>query len=216
MKTTAVLCLALCLVSGCTESAGQSIWKLERPDLIGGLTPEVLGSPQSQERDGHRALCFDGRADGLLMPANPILGFPQFTIEVLLRPDGEGPAEQRFLHIQDDLEHRVLMETRAADQAWSLDTFLRSTDADKLTLLDRAKAQPAGRWYWAALVYDGKTMRHFVNGQKQLEGQVAFPPMTAGRISLGVRQNKVSWFKGCLAEVRFTPVAIPAEKLQRP
>jgi len=110
----------------------------------------------------------------------------------------------------------VLMETRVGDGAWSLDTFLRTSDADKLTLLDRAQTQPADRWYWAALVYDGKTMSHYVNGAKQLEGEVAFTPMGPGRISLGVRQNRVYWFKGCIAEVRFARGAIPAARLRRP
>ena len=93
--------------------------------------------------------------------------------------------------------------------------FLRATDADKLTLLDPGKTQPTDRWYWAALVYDGKSMRHFVDGNKQLEGSVAFPPTGPGRISLGVRQNRVHWFKGCIAQVRFTPVALNSRDLQR-
>jgi hypothetical protein len=146
----------------------------------------------------------------------PLAGNTGFTIEILFRPDGDGAAEQRFLHIQDEQEHRVLMETRVADQAWSLDTFLRTSDADKLTLLDRAKSQPTDRWYWAALVYDGETMSHYVNGTKQLEGPVAFAPMGPGRISLGVRLNRVYWFKGCIAEVRFARSAIPAGRLRRP
>jgi hypothetical protein len=32
---------------------------------------------------------------------------------------------------------------------------------------------------------------------------------------VGVRQNKVYWFKGAIKEVRFTPAALAPEKLQR-
>ena len=111
----------------------------------------------------------------------------------------------------------VLIETRVtAQRTWALDTFLRATDADKLTLLDRARAQPTDAWYWAALVYDGRTMAHYVNGEKQLEGPVAFPAMGAGRVSLGVRQNRVHWFKGCIAQVRFSPQALAPAALRRP
>jgi hypothetical protein len=208
--------MALVSATGCAAAPESRVWTLDRPDLVGGFQAEVLGAPRAVASDGRKALCFDGRADGLLVPANPLRGLGQFTIEILFRPDGDGPAEQRFLHIQDEQERRVLIETRVADRSWSLDTFLRATDADKLTLLDRAKVQPTDRWYWAALAYDGTVMRHYVDARLQLEGKVAFPAMGAGRISLGVRQNRVHWFKGCIAEVRFTAGALAAESLQRP
>jgi hypothetical protein len=213
------LCVALSLLAGCATMPAM-VWKLDHVGMIGSFKPEVLGSPRVAEKEGRRAVCFDGKADGLIFPLNPIGapvgGDPAFTIEILLRPDGDGPAEQRFLHIQDEREHRVLMETRVSDRAWSLDTFLRTSDADKLTLLDRTQTQPTDRWYWAALVYDGKTMSHYVNGTKQLEGEVAFVPTVEGTISLGVRLNRVYWYKGCIAEVRFASIAIPAARLRRP
>jgi hypothetical protein len=135
---------------------------------------------------------------------------------VLFKPDGEGPAEQRFLHIQDSQERRVLIETRVTkERTWALDTFLRASDSDKLTLLDPAKVSPGDRWYWVALVFDGKTMSHYVNGDKQLEGPVTFPAMSAGRISLGVRQNRIHWFKGSISQVRFTPAALAPAALKR-
>jgi hypothetical protein len=58
-------------------------------------------------------------------------------------------------------------------------------------------------------------MSHYVNGVLELEGVVAFAPMSAGRTSIGVRQNRVSWFKGAISEVRFTPAALPATRLRR-
>jgi len=54
-----------------------------------------------------------------------------------------------------------------------------------------------------------------VNGELELAGEVAFAPMTTGRTSIGVRQNRVSWFKGAIAEVRFTAVALSADRLMR-
>jgi hypothetical protein len=204
-------------VLGCPISPESRTWRLDQVGTIGGQSPEVLGAPKAESREGHKALCFDGKSDGLFLPVNPIEGWPQFTIQILFLPDGDGPEEQRFLHIQDTTERRVLMETRVdRNRAWSLDTFLRATDTAKLTLLDRAKTQPTDAWHWAALVYDGKTMRHFVNGVPQLEGPVDFPALGPGRISLGVRQNRIHWFKGCIAEVRFTAGALEAKALKTP
>jgi hypothetical protein len=215
MKYLAVLVCLAASVSACAAGSKIEVWKLEKPDVVGGHKSEVLGAPKTMAQTGQRGLCFNGVDDGLILTVNPIQGQGLFSIEILFRPDSDGPAEQRFLHIQDEQEKRVLIETRVADGAWSLDTFLRATDADKLTLLDRAKTSPANRWYWAALVYDGKTMSHYVQGKKELEGAVAFPPMGPGRISLGVRQNRIHWFKGCIAQVRFTPWALAPEALQR-
>jgi hypothetical protein len=87
------------------------------------------------------------------------------------------------------------------------------------TLIDSTKLHPVNKWYWAALVYDGKKMRSYINGQKELEGELDFPAMTKGKISLGVRLNKVNWFKGQIREIRFHPlylmqlVSYPLQKL---
>jgi hypothetical protein len=203
-------------VGGRATATTPLVWDLRELTSIGGHVPEVLGAPASVIEQGHKALRFDGLDDGVFLPVNPIEGWNEFTIEVLFKPDGEGPAEQRFLHIQDDQERRVLIETRVTKlRTWALDTFLRATDSDKLTLLDPAKVSPGDQWYWVALIYDGKTMSHYVNGNQQLAGAVTFPIMSAGRISLGVRQNRIHWFKGCISQVRFTPGALRPAALQR-
>jgi concanavalin A-like lectin/glucanase superfamily protein len=214
--------LWLCLLAtACAHAPAGSpkaiVWNLERVTSIGGLAPEVLGAPKVSSEGRRKSLCFDGKADGLLLPVNPIAGWQRFTIEILFKPDGDGPPEQRFLHIQDEQERRVLIETRVIDPLhWSLDTYLRDSEADKLTLLDKSIVQATDRWHWAALVYDGNTMTDYVDASKQLSGTVIFRPMGAGRISLGVRQNRIHWFKGCIAQVRFMPVALDASELRRP
>jgi hypothetical protein len=150
------------------------------------------------------------------VPANPLQGLAQFTLEALIRPEAGGTPEQRFLHIQDEEASRALMEIRLTDGGWALDTFLFSKKTGKsLPLLDRARLHPTGRWTWVALVYAHGHMTHYINGVKELEGDVDIPPMDAGRISLGVRQNKVYWFKGGIREVRVTSAALAPEQLQR-
>ena len=82
-------------------------------------------------------------------------------------------------------------------------------------MLDKTKLHPADQWTWVALVYANGHMAHYINGVKELEGEVSFTPMLEGKISLGVRQNKVHWFKGSMREVRFHSIALTEENLQR-
>ena len=63
---------------------------------------------------------------------------------------------------------------------------------------------------------NGTTMTQYVDGVRELEGPVAFRPMSPGRMSLGVRLNKVSWYQGCIREVRYTPRALAASELRKP
>ncbi|MBD0295254.1 MAG: LamG domain-containing protein [Flavisolibacter sp.] len=193
------------------------IWKLENPALVGGFKPEILGSPQIVRDNTGIALSFDGIDDGLIVPVNPVAGWKKFTVEVLFKPAADGPTAPRFVHFQDDEGNRGTIETRVTPQGqWYLDTFLRNGKTEKgLTLIDSTHLHPCGQWYWAALVYDGTKMTHYVNGIKELEGQIELGPMRAGQISLGVRLNQVNWFKGLIREIRFHSVALKSKALQR-
>lgn len=192
------------------------IWQLDDPAKIGGHTTEVLGAPRVVAEQGAKALVFNGRSDGVFVPVNPVAGWAQFTIEVLIKPDGTGDEEQRFMHIQDKDEHRIMIETRVTkDRHWALDTFLFASTEHSRPLLDKTLLHPTDQWHWVALVYDGKKMANYVNGVKELEGEVVVPPMADGRMSIGVRQNKVFWYKGAIREVRYHPVALSPSSLQR-
>lgn len=192
------------------------IWKLDDPAKIGGLVTEVIGSPRVTEEAGAKALVFNGKSDGVIVPVNPVAGWSQFTIEVLIKPDGSGEEEQRFMHIQDKDEHRIIIETRVyKDRGWALDTFLFASKENSRPLLDKTLLHPTDQWYWVALVYDGKIMANYINGVKELEGEVVVPPMQQGRMSIGVRQNMLFWYKGAIREVRYNPVALAPAALQR-
>ena len=200
-----------------TSTSAPVVWKLDGVVSVGGQTPEVLGAPQVDDAPGGRALRFDGWSDALILPVNPLAGRAAFTIEVLFMPEVNGASAQRFLHIEDDTGSWIVMETRIrGGKSWSLDTYLHSDkDKDNCPLLDRTKLHPAGRWAWVALAYDGKMMTHYVNGVKELGGEVVFTPMTSGQTSLGVRLTRAFWFKGCIKEVQFHPTALDPDALQR-
>jgi hypothetical protein len=51
-----------------------------------------------------------------------------------------------------------------------------------------------------------------VNGQLELSKEIQFEIQGPGRTSLGVRLNKVNWFKGAIRTARFTPGALTPEE----
>ncbi|MGA2242505.1 MAG: LamG-like jellyroll fold domain-containing protein [Verrucomicrobiota bacterium] len=196
------------------------VWTLDNVTSVSGQKPEVLGAPKVVgTAAGGPALLFNGQSDALVVPVNPLAGWKTFTVEVLFLPETNGPAAQRFFYIIDDRNGRAAMETHSADgRSWCLDTYLMSYQSgvtNYLTLRDATRLHPNGQWTWAALVYDGKKMSHYVNGVKELQGQVALQPMTNGSVFIGVRFDRTYWFKGCIKELRFTPAALKPEALQR-
>jgi hypothetical protein len=221
MKSTLVLAFACAAVAGgwaqTSAKMEPMLWRFEDARRVGDQALVVLGTPRPVDEAGVKALRFNGTSDGLIIAQNPLEGRKAFTVEIRFKPDGDGPAAQRFLHAEDTAENRALIELRIAEGShWYLDTFLYAKAADKGgTLADKTKLHACDRWYWAALVYDGKTMSHFIDGAKELEGAMDFGPMKEGRTSVGVRLNQVFWFKGAIAEVRFHPRALTATELQQ-
>lgn len=209
MKISISLILALCLASAAFAQSSAT-WKLDNLTKIGGNAVEVLGTPKVVKK----AVEFDGAADGILLDANPIEGLSEFTIEAVFRPNG-GNKEQRWFHIQQsDADNRVLLEIRVDGNDWFLDTFIKSGD-NRLTHYAEKYRHPLGKWYHVALVFDGKEMRHYVDANLELAGQLKIAPFGKGRTSLGVRQNKVHWFKGAIKKVRITDRALAPKEFMR-
>ena len=197
-----------------TQRPGPIVWAVDSLATIGGHPVTVIGSPRVVETPEGKAVEFNGTTDGLFVDHNPIAGLERFTIEVLFSPASDGAEEQRFVHIQEaDSENRALVELRLLPKAvWCLDTYLRHGDA-QLTLLDRTLTHPAAGWHAAALVFDGQTMTHYVDRVAQGTGTVAFKALGPGRTSIGVRQNRVSFFKGRIRLIRVTPDALAPSAL---
>lgn len=193
------------------EPGETTVWRLADLGSGGGPAIERIGSPAVEGG----AVRFDGKTTGLLVSANPLAGSERFTIQILVYPAEGGLPEQRFFHLQDTATNRVMIETRLNGKGgWWLDTFLGNSTGGQ-PLIDPTKVHLTNHWYWVAIQYDGKIMSDYVEGAQESAAKVAFGPMVAGRLSLGVRQNKVYWFKGLIREVRFSPEALPPEKLER-
>jgi PelA/Pel-15E family pectate lyase len=191
-----------------------TLWPVNSLKRIGGHPVTVLGSPRVVETSAGEAVEFDGADDGLILEVNPLAGLERFTVEIVFEPAADGAEEQRFLHFEEAVTgNRALVELRLLPGAsWCLDTFLRHGEAS-LTLIDRAVLHPAGRWHAAALSFDGKVMTHYVDGVRELSGEVAFKPLGPGQTSIGVRLNKRSWFKGRIRTIRITAAALPPADL---
>jgi hypothetical protein len=179
---------------------------------IGGNRPTLLGEPVVIGSQRGKAIQFDGQDDALVFDQNPLAGANTFTLEVVFRPDAGGEPEQRFVHMQEVDDHRVLVETRLTEDGhWFLDTFLKSGESER-TLYASDFLHPVDEWFHAALVYEDGLMHHYVNGEKELEGTVDFRVMKSGQTSVGVRLNRVYWFKGAVRAVSVTPRALSPDE----
>jgi hypothetical protein len=213
--------IALSSMNGVTPYAAQStvrqlVWDFDNLETIGGLPVTVGGHPKVIESPIGKAIEFDGVQDSLLIEKHPLAGATTFTWEAIFRPDG-GAVEQRWFHLAERLAAtpategdipRLLFELRVANgNTWYLDAF---TNGRALMFPD--KLHPIGAWYHVAQVYDGETYRSYVDGVLQGEAPLAYKPQGEGATSVGVRMNKVNYFRGAVAKARFTFKALtPAE-----
>ena len=218
--------LGVLAISASVASAQeQTLWKFNNLSKIGGLTPKVEGSPQLVDSPVGKAVQFNGKDTGLFFPGRPLVGAKTFTIEAIFRPEG-GAFEQRWMHIAEtdpktgldanpagtsDPNPRHMFEVRVKDGQWYLDAFVNSKAGSK-ALIDPKKTHPINQWYAVAQTYDGKTLRSYVNGELENEGDVAFTPDGPGHVMVGVRMNHVNYFQGSVAEARFTTRALKPEE----
>jgi hypothetical protein len=215
------LAVFLCLGA---EAPGQETWIFDRIDQIGGHPATVIGHPRVIDSPVGKAVEFNGIDDGLFLDVHPLAGAESYTWEAIFRPDG-GNAEQRWFQLEENPasgsndDNRMLFEIRVVNGRWCLDAFNKSGPVQK-ALLDRSRLHELGVWHHVAAVYDGINFRSYVDGVEDGAAQVHLTPQGAGKTSVGVRINKVYYFKGAVHEARFTRRALsPTEFLkvaQRP
>jgi hypothetical protein len=204
----------------CSSSKGVSVstdsntieWQLGMLNASGPVGQTKSGNPSTISSPYGEAVQFDGKGDGLFLDKNPLVNMRQFTVEVLFRPDPKGQPEQRFLQMGEVNGERMMLETRLTENdQWYLDAYIKSGDSSK-ALIDKSLVHPTGEWCHIAFVVDNGKMDTYVAGKHELEGRVPFSPFKTGRTSIGVRMNKVYWFKGAIAKIRVTPRSLkPSE-----
>ena len=197
-------------------------WIFDRLANVGGQRTTAWGEPRLIDSPVGKAVEFDGVDDALVIDEHPLAGARAFTLEAVFRPDG-GQAEQRWLHISErdkatgaDGDNRMLLEIRVVGDQWFLDSYHQSGSESK-ALLNRKALHPLGAWYHVATVYDGQELRNYVDGVQEGAFTLNLAPHGPGRTSVGVRLNKVSYFKGAVRMARFTRRALsPPEFFEPP
>lgn len=184
-------------------------WRVDNLTQIGGNNFTILGNPRVIPTEIGPSIEFDGIKDGLIFNTNPMNGATTaFTVEIIIKPYTGGAVEQRYLHFEQDTNNRILTELRnPSNLNWSLDTFIKSGISNQ-TLLDYNLVHSLDKWFHVALVYKDGAMTNYVNGIKELVGSVVYQPVSSGQTSIGVRLNKVSWFKGAIHSVKVTHTAL--------
>ncbi|MCZ6677612.1 MAG: LamG domain-containing protein [Candidatus Poribacteria bacterium] len=208
IKVFIIIATGCLLMSACGKEQPVT-WDLDNLKEIGGHPVIIEGEPKVIETPNGKAIEFDGVDDAIFLDVHPLAGMTEFTVEVIFQPYVDGPPEQRFFHMQEsDTEERVMFETRLVeDNLWFSDTFIQ-TRGKNHTMYAVGDTHEVGPWYHAAIVVDGSTFKNYVNGQMELGKEIDFKPPEPGRTSLGVRINKVFWFKGAIRKTRFTPRAL--------
>ena len=205
------------LAAGSIFGQTPEIWKFERLDKIHGLPVTVVGHPHVIKTPLGKAIQFNGTDDALFIPEHPLAGATAFTFEAIFRPETGGAVEQRWFHLAEqdktgkDTDTRFLFEIRVINNQWCLDAFVHTPTVDK-ALLFRDKLHSLDVWHRVAMVYDGQEFRSYVDGELQGKAPLHFDPQGAGHSSVGVRINKVNYFKGSVREARFTRRALPPEE----
>jgi hypothetical protein len=100
------------------------------------------------------------------------------------------------------------------DSNWYFDGFVASKGV-KLALATEELLHPLEKWYHVAFVVTPNSLTTFVNGKQELYKDYTFNTIEQGQTSIGVRMNKVSWFKGAIYKIQISPEALKPNQFLR-
>jgi Concanavalin A-like lectin/glucanases superfamily len=193
----------------------------DRLDKIGGHPATALGHPRVIGTPLGKAVQFNGVDDALYIDTHPLAGAETFTVEAFFRPDRGGAPEQRWFHMAEqdpatkkDTDVRLMFEIRVIDGRWCLDSFANAGGGSR-ALMNRQLLHPLDTWHHVAMVYDGKEFRNYVDGVLEGKGEVKLVPQGQGHTSVGVRINRVNYFKGAVRQARFSRRALAPEEFMK-
>lgn len=165
---------------------------------------EISGAPKTVASPYGEAVYFDGVGDAFFLKEMPLQSLQEFTVEMIFNPDKNASFEQRVLHIGEVTKGRMLLEIRAVASNWFFDGYAAS-GTNKKALNDEKLLHPLGQWHHVAFVVSPDNLTTYVNGKLELQTPFSFEPIESGTTAIGVRLNKVSWFKGAIYKIRISP-----------
>ena len=164
---------------------------------------DVIGNPEIEER----GLRFKG-SDGIILPENPLPAWPELYIELDFTPVSGGGEEQRFIHFGQIDGPRLLFETRSYAGRWCLDVFVCSANGKSLVLMDKSKLHDENRRFTLRAELRRDNVKSFIDGKLEGEAELNFVPFSGNGFSLGVRQNRISFFSGIIGEIRIEDLSL--------
>lgn len=174
----------------------------------------ILGNPTMVQSPYGNVVAFNGIDDALFLKEMPLKGLESFTVEMIFKPESNGVFEQRILQIGEITGDRMLLEIRVVDDNWYFDGFVASKGV-KLALATEELLHPLEKWYHVAFVVTPNSLTTFVNGKQELHKDYTFNPIQEGQTSIGVRMNKVTWFKGAIYKIQISPEALKPNQFLR-
>lgn len=196
------------------EASATTEWLLAHLASEKSSNVEISGNPKIVNSPYGEALSFNGIDDALFLNELPLKSLQEFTVEMIFKPEVNGVFEQRILHIGESTKDRMLLEIRAVDNNWYFDGYTAS-GTNKKALIDEKLIHPLEQWYHVAFVVTPKNRTTYVNGKQELFLDFPFLPIESGQTSIGVRMNKVCWFKGAIYKIRITPKQINPKDFMR-
>lgn len=174
----------------------------------------ILGNPKTVHSPYGKAVAFNGIDDALFLKEMPLKGLESFTVEMIFKPESNGIFEQRVLQIGEITGDRMLLEIRVLNNNWYFDGFVASKGV-KLALATEELLHPLEKWYHVAFVVTPNSLTTFVNEKQELHKNYTFNPIQEGQTSIGVRMNKVTWFKGAIYKIQISPEALKPNQFLR-
>lgn len=194
-----------------TYAQKQIVWSA---DYFPQIT-ELCGYPQIIQTKLGPAVEFNGNGDGVFLADVPVKGMEEVTVEMIFKPYSNAAFEQRFMHMGAYSGARIMFESRVKeDNTWYFDAFVHLGEkAKSKALIDETLTHPCDKWYNLTLVAGKDGISSYVNGVLQQSYPLPYEAViNEGATSIGVRQNKVCWFKGAIFMLRVTEGCLKPEQ----
>ena len=230
---------ALAATSGRAFAQAPNVmtWNFDNLNSVGGFGIKADGAPKVVDTAAGKAIQFDGVKDGLIVDKHPLENLSTWTLEAMARFDAGGELQPRWVHLGEtdpatglnvklsdptkptsDGNARFTFEGRIKDGNIWFESFCAGPTPDGKSysnaLIDPAKTHPLGQWVAVSQTYDGKVHRAYVNGvleqEKPMDNYIV---QKKGRAGIGMRQNRIYYFKGLFKTLRYAPVALSPDQL---